>query len=127
MGELKACGIILCALIVCVVFKNLKSEYSLLIRIIVTVSVFSVSLSIIYPVLSYIEKISTSSEIYKYVPTLMKALGVAFIVEITADICNDAQENTLAERIIFLGKTEILVISLPLLKSLFELSEGLLK
>lgn len=127
MGELKACGIVLCALIVCIIFKNIKSEYSLLVRIIVTVSVFSVSLSIIYPVLSYIEKISTSSNIHKYVPVLMKALGIAFVVEITADICNDAQESTLAERITFLGKAEILVISLPLLKSLFELSEGLLK
>ena len=108
-------------------FKNLKSEYSLLVRIVVTVSVFSVSLSLIYPVLSYIEKISSNSEIYKYMPTLMKALGVAFVVEITADICNDAQESTLADRITFLGKAEILVLSLPLLKSLFELSEGLLK
>ena len=127
MGELKACGVVLCALIVCIVFKNLKSEYSLLVRIIVTVSVFSVSLSLIYPVLSYIEKISTNSEIYKFVPTLMKALGIAFVVEITADICNDAQESTLADRITFLGKAEILVLSLPLLKKLFELSEGLLK
>ena len=127
MGELKACGIVLCALIVCIVFKNLKSDYSLLVRIVVTVSVFSVSLSLIYPVLSYIEKISSNSEIYKYMPTLMKALGVAFVVEITADICNDAQESTLADRITFLGKAEILVLSLPLLKSLFELSEGLLK
>ena len=127
MGELKACGVVLCALIVCIVFKNLKSEYSLLVRIIVTVSVFSVSLSLIYPVLSYIEKISTNSEIYKYVPSLMKALGIAFVVEITADICNDAQESTLADRITFLGKAEILVLSLPMLKKLFELSEGLLK
>lgn len=127
MNEIKACGIVLCALVICVVFKNLKSEYSLLIRLIISISVFSVSLSIFYPVLSFIDGIAKNSTIHQYIPMLFKALGIAFVVQITADICKDAQENSLAERICLFGKAQILVISLPLIKNLFQLTEELLK
>ncbi len=127
MDSLKACGIIICALIVCIVFKNLKSEYSLFIRIVITVTVFLFSLMILTPLISYIKELTSTSAIYGYMPILFKALGIAFAVQITADVCRDANENSLAERITFLGKAEILVISLPLVKSLFNLTETLLK
>lgn len=127
MNELKACGIIICALIVCVVFKNLKSEYSLFIRIIITISVFSVSLGLIYPILNYISEIAKGTAIDTYLPILLKSMGIAFTVQITSDVCKDAGEGALAERVIFFGKSEILVISLPLVKSLFSLCEDLLK
>ena len=127
MNEVKACGIVLCALIICVVFKNLRPEYSLLIRIVVTVGIFAVSLSIFYPVLTYIADISKNTSIYTYIPLLFKSLGIAFAVQITADICKDSGEEALAERICFFGKAEILVISLPLIKNLFKLTEVLLK
>ena len=125
MNELKACGLVLCALIVCIVFKNIKSEYSLFIRLLITVSVFCISLSVFYPVLKYVEEVSKGTAIYQYIPTLFKALGIAFTVQITADICKDAQESSLAERICFFGKAEIIVISLPLIKNLLQFCEAL--
>ena len=127
MGEIKACGIVLCALVVCIIFKRIKEEYSLLVRIVIAVSVFTISISILYPVLTYVSEIAEGTEIKAYIPTLFKALGIAFTVQITADICSDAGENTLAERIAFLGRAEILVISLPIIKNLFSLAESLLK
>lgn len=119
------CGIILCALAICIVFKNLRQEYSFFIRIIISIFVALVSLSVIYPVLSYISDISSSTPIYPYIPTLIKALSIAFIVQITQDICNDAQETGLGEKIALFGKVEILAITLPLIKNVFELCKTL--
>lgn len=127
MNEIKACGIILCALIVCVIFKKIKEEYSLFIRIVITACVFAVSISVLYPVLNYISKIGEGTTIQKYVPSLFKALGIAFTVQITSDVCKDAGENSLAERISFFGRAEILTISLPLIKNLFSLTQDILK
>lgn len=121
------CGIILCALIVCLIFKNLRSEYSLFIRIFITIFSSLASLSIFYPVFSFIDNISKNTVVYNYLPILMKSLGIAFAVQITADVCNDAQESSLANRIMLFGKAEILVLSLPLIKNLFSLCEGLIK
>lgn len=127
MNEIKACGIILCALIVCVIFKKVKEEYSLFIRIVITACVFAVSISVLYPVFNYISEIGEGTTIQKYVPSLFKALGIAFTVQITSDVCKDAGENSLAERISFFGRAEILTISLPLIKNLFSLTQDILK
>lgn len=127
MNEIKVCGIVLCALVVCIVFKNMKAEYSLFVRILITISIFVLSLSVFLPVITFITEITRNSVVFQYIPILLKALSIAFVVQITADICADAGENSLSERISFFGKAEILVISLPLIKSLFKLTEELLK
>ena len=126
MNEIKVCGIVLCSLVICIIFKKIKEEYSLFIRILITISVFVLSISILSPVLTYISEISKKTSMQKYVPTLFKALGISFSVQITSDVCKDAGENSLAERIAFFGRAEILIISLPLIKSLFTLIESLL-
>ena len=126
MNEIKMCGFVLCALIICVVFKNLKSEYSLLIRLVITVSVSIASFIIIEPLLSFIDEISKNTSVYNYVPTLIKALGIALTVQITSDICKDAGEISLGERIELFGKVEILLISIPLVKNIFKLCESII-
>ena len=127
MDSFKACGVIICALTVCIVFKNLKSDFSLFVRMIITVSIFSASLAMLTPLISYIEQIATGTAVYRYLPILFKALAISFLVQITADMCRDSNETALAERVIFFGKVEILLISLPLVKNLFSLTESLLK
>lgn len=126
MNEIKMCGFVLCALIICVVFKNLKSEYSLLLRIVITVGVSLASFIIIEPLLTFIDEISKNTAVYNYVPTLIKALGIAVTVQITSDICRDAQESSLGERIELFGKVEILIISIPLIKNIFKLCETII-
>ena len=126
MNEIKMCGIVLCALIICVVFKNLKSEYSLVIRIVITVGVSLASFIIIEPLLTFIDEISSNTAVNNYVPTLIKALGIAFTVQITSDICRDAGESSLGERIELFGKVEILLISIPLIKNIFKLCESII-
>ena len=126
MNEIKMCGFVLCALIICVVFKNLKSEYSLLIRLVITVSVSIASFIIIEPLLSFIDEISKNTAVYNYFPTLIKALGIALTVQITSDICKDAGEISLGERIELFGKVEILLISIPLVKNIFKLCEAII-
>ena len=121
MSEFKVCGIVLCAVIVCVILKNFKNEYSLFVRLFVTIMIFGISLTVIYPLISYVEEISKNTSIYEFIPTLFKALGVAFMVQITSDACLDAQEASLASRISFFGNAEILVLSIPLIKRLFQI------
>ena len=125
MNEIKMCGIIIAALIICTVFKNIRQEYSVFVRIGITCLATIVSISILYPILSFIDSISKSTPFYGYIPILLKGLGIAYLVEITSDICIDANENALAERITLFGKAEIMIVSLPLLKNLFELCKSI--
>lgn len=103
------------------VFKNIKNEYSLFIRLVITISVSVFSLAVIYPILSYIEEISRGTSLFTYIPTLIKALGIALSMQITGDICKDAGENAIAERVALFGRAEILILTIPMIKELFDL------
>ena len=126
MSEIKICGLILCVLVLCTFFKGIKAEYSIFIRIISTVLISGVAITAISPLLDFIEEISQSTPINSYLPLLFKALGISIIIHLTSDVCCDAGESGLAEKIILLGKIEILILSLPLIKDLFSLAKGLL-
>ena len=127
MNEIKSCGVILCAVIVCVIFKNLKHEYALFIRMLVAISAFFLTLGMMYPIFNYVNEITKNTSLNKYMPTIFKSLGIAYTVQLTADICRDAGEATLAERICTIGKIGILVLSLPLIKELINLSQTVLE
>ena len=47
-----------------------------------------------------------------------KVLGVGYLTEIGADLCRDLGAPTLAARLEFLGRMEILLLCLPVLKEL---------
>lgn len=58
---------------------------------------------------------------------LGKCMGVALLVETVADICKDAGAESLAHRLVFLGKTEILLFALPLVQELLTLAGEVLQ
>ncbi len=127
MTDFKLCGIVICGVILSCVFKSLKNEYSLFIRLTITIVITAASLSLFVPILAYIEKITNGTVIYSYLPVLIKILGIAIITEITADTCIDMGENGLANKIGIFAKAEILVLSMPLIESLFNMCLDLLK
>lgn len=127
MSEIKLCGIVLCAVTLCAVFKNNKSEYSLFIRIAITISISIFSLLLFLPVLTFIDEISKNTVIYRYIPALIKILGISVAIQLTADICKDAGEEAIANKVALFGKAEILILTMPLIKSLFELCKEILK
>ena len=127
MDSAKVCGIVICALCVLLIFKNMRSEYSLFIRIILTIGVSLVTSALIYPILTYIGDIASETALDEYLPSLVKALGIAISVQITADVCKDAGEEAIATRIYLLGQAEILIISIPIMKNLLSLCGAIIK
>lgn len=127
MDVLKVCGITICVLCICVVFNNIKTEYSLLIRIVITIGIGLLSLSVFYPILKFMEDISVNTQISKYFPVLTKALGVALMVQITSDICKDSGEGSIAQRVETVGKAEIIILCIPLIKDILKLCDEIAK
>lgn len=127
MSEIKLCGLALCGVMLCAVFKSSKNEYSLFVRIGISVLVSLLSFTLFLPILSFVDEITKNTAIYEYIPTLIKAFGIAVAVQLTADICKDAGEESIANKITLFGKAEILILTMPLIKGLFELCHQLLK
>ena len=62
----------------------------------------------------------------EYFTIMLKGLSIAFLCECACDICRDCGESSIASKVEFAGKVELLLLSLPLLRSVIELSKDLL-
>lgn len=68
-----------------------------------------------------IRELSQKSAFSEEIETIIKALGIGAVAEVTADICKTAGESTLAGQVELIGKTEILILSLPLAAKLLTI------
>ena len=55
------------------------------------------------------------------VKTLLKMVGIGYLVEFSEGILNDFGQNSLADKLIFCGKILILVLAVPILESILAL------
>lgn len=119
------------ALIACVlslVLKQYKPEYSLFISIAAGILIFLSVLAVMEPLLSFITELTEKAGLSGvYAETLIKALAVCYITQLACDCCKDAGETAIAGKLQLAGKTAILLLSLPMFKSLAELVTELIE
>jgi stage III sporulation protein AD len=58
-------------------------------------------------------------------PSVFKMLGVAWLAQIGADLCREFGSPTVAGYVEGVGKVELLLLALPLLKEVVDLAGGL--
>ena len=67
-------------------------------------------------VISMLNDMATSARIdHGFLTTVLKIIGIAYIVEFAAQIARDAQESALAGRIELAGKVGIVILALPII------------
>lgn len=62
----------------------------------------------------------------KYFTMLLKMLGITYVCDLTAGICKDSGNTSIAHQMQTFGKILILSISLPVISTLFEIIANLL-
>lgn len=77
-------------------------------------------------VVGFIIEISEGTESASYVKVLIKAAGIAYIVDFASGLCRDAGEGGIASYVELAGRCEIVLLTLPVAKELLEISFGLL-
>lgn len=131
MGEtfFKVCGIALVSAMLITTVKKFGSEMSTLLKLasgLLAASVCVVSLS---PVIEFVREISAlggEGAVGEYTAFLLRVLGVAVTVHICASVCRDCGETTLAGYIEIGGKVEVIILSLPYISRIIDISVGLL-
>ena len=61
------------------------------------------------------------------IKTLLKMIGIGYLVEFSAGLLNDFGQNSLADKLIFAGKLVVLVLAVPILESVLTLISSLFK
>lgn len=127
MSITAALGLCVICLMLCVLFRQYKAEYSVYINII-TGSI--ILLSVIGTVIKPLEEIrvilaDVGIDI-EYFYLLLKALGICYITQFIADLCKDSGQSALENKVYLIGKSAIFVMSFGLLKNLFSVAMSFL-
>ena len=118
---LKICAIGIAALIIISIVKTYKPEFT----VEVTLCAGMILLYFIIDSLKYgfgfianiYEDLSYGKE---YFPIILKVLGIAYITEFAAAICQDAGEKSIASKVELAGKIAIFLAAIPVFTSLLD-------
>lgn len=119
---IKICGVALIGLVCVSVMRGAKNELSGFVSAATGLVLIGSSLAVLYPVISYISEISENTDFAVYIETILKALGIAVISESASDMCRDCGESAIASKVEFAAKACIMLLSLPVVKSLLSLA-----
>ena len=126
MTALQICGAGVLAAAVAVILKDAKAPHPEALTAVFAVLVFGRVLMNTETVVSFINGMSAGTSAEEHVSTLLKAAGIAFAVDMASEICRGAGEGNIATYVETFGKFELIVLTLPVVSELLELSMGFL-
>lgn len=128
MEVLKLVGIAIIVCVAAIICKQVRPEFSLYILVIGGVVILMYALSSftsIFVVLNkMISKTGIDTELFKIV---FKIIAVGYLIEFGVGVCNDTGNSSIGDKLILGGKVMILVMSLPIISSLFDIVIGILQ
>lgn len=117
----------LIAAVLSLVLKQYKPEYSLFISIVTGVMIFLAVVAVIQPIIDYISQLISDAGLSGvYAEVLLKALAVCYLTQLACDCCKDAGESAIAGKLQLAGRVAIIIISLPMFKSITDIVTGLI-
>ena len=113
---------IVCALL-CAVLKQYKPEFAIVVQLAASVFILLLIASAMGDLISAVKDLINGSGIN----TEYLTLGVSVLTQLAADACRDSGETALSNKVELAGKVTILLLCLPLVKAMIQLSAGLIK
>ena len=115
------------AVLLALVLKSYRPEYSVFLSIAVCVCIFLFVGTKLELIIGYAEKMLEMIQIdHSYITMILKMVGITYIAEFSAGICKDAGYQTVAIQIEIFGKLAVLVLCMPVLLTLLEMIQGFL-
>ncbi len=109
------------AIMLAVLLKRLKEEYSVYISIGACFLILAVGISKLEVILDAIEKLQGYINLNKaYVGILIKIIGITYVTEISSSLCKDSGYQAIGDQIELVGKLTILAISMPILLAILD-------
>lgn len=122
MDIFKIVGIGVVACIIVIIVKQLKPELAVTVIVATSVLILIYILKnfsqIFYIFEQIIEKTGINQELFVI---LIKIIGVGYLVEFGASICEDSGNSSIANKVILGGKIAIFVMAIPIIQNLFNL------
>jgi len=126
MNVFSVCAVSVVLAIVAVYFKQVRSDFALPLVLVCCLVLLRNTISMLFANFEFINSLLNESNMGEYSEILLKTLGVSLTVQTASDICRDAGESAIASKVELFGKAEILIISIPIVKKILEISQEIL-
>ena len=130
-GILKLFGGAIIAVMLIVVLRRESPDMALVVKMCAGVILAVACIASMTPIIEYVGEIGESfgadESLSMAIEVLLKALGVSILAHVTANICRDAGEGSIAYYVELGARIEILILSLPLLVDIISLAAELLE
>ena len=120
ISMMKVALISVTALLAGLLLKRLREELSIGVRIGGTVLIFVIVMVGVKDLFASFSDLLSMTSFSGYAEPMIRAVGLAFLCKICADICRDCGENGLASGVESAGKIGILLLAFPMMKELLE-------
>ena len=89
--------------------------------------IFISVIAAINPIIRYITELTENAGLGgMYAEVLLKSLAVCYLTQLASDCCKDAGETAIAGKLQIAGKIAVLIMALPIFKSITEIITGLI-
>lgn len=116
----------ICIVMVGMLTKSAKEEYYFMIGMAgcILVAIFVIGkIENVLQVVGEINKMIQLGDVY--IKLLLKMIGICYLTEFSQEICKDAGYGAVANQIGMAGKMTLLVLGLPVVRSLFACIQGM--
>ena len=125
---IQVCVIAAAGMFAAIIVKRDKPEYATLIILLVS---FLIALKVIGVLGDVLEEIQVWRNLLQenvvYVNLLLKLIGITYLCEFAANICRDAGYSTLSSHVELFGKVMIMMAGVPVIKTMMEMIEGMIR
>ena len=126
MDYLVLCGASLLAVFLILILKQMNSTYALFLAVLFGIILIRQALNTIGNELEFFKEITQKATLTEVGNLILKIFGISLIVETTSDICRDSGESSIASKVELIGKAEILVLTIPLIKEILKIIENIM-
>ena len=114
MDIVKTAAVGIGSVLLAMLFRQQKPEFSMMINLACCVFIFFCVIWKMKEVLDYVGSLSDYIKIDRiYIASILKMIGITYMAEFAAAICKDAGYSSIAGQIQVFAKLSILVLSMP--------------
>lgn len=120
-------GVAFATAVAAILVRSTKPELAVVVTIAGGIILLLFALEIFRGSISIFSEIADATGLNaSIVKTLLKMVGIGYIIEFSAGVLHDFGQDSLADKLIFCGKIIILVLAVPILESVLGLVSDLL-
>ena len=127
MEILQIAGIGITASVACLLLRDTKPEIAIILGAAAGIMIILIVADMLAAIVStFVDLVNRTGVPTAAVSAVMKIIGVGYLTEFAAGLCEDTGNKGLGDKVAFGGKIIILFLALPIIRAVFDIIASLL-